>query len=146
MLVIYVQTEAMMVIFRLEGRLSGAGVRELARHWSSAVFKQPDQRMIFDLSGVTSVDDAGREFLARVHEYGDLLIGVGGGVGGIDDLSEAPRRADAGAEHQVRIIGDEASRDAEFRSNGELTGDSQEDHQPAGEAAGDHATPGVLVG
>lgn len=141
MLVIYVQTEAMMVTFRLEGRLSGAGVRELARHWSSAVFKQPDQRMIFDLSGLTAVDDAGREFLARVHEYGDLLIG-----GGIDGFSEAPRRADAGAEHQVGIVGDEASRDAEFRSNGELTGGSQEDYQPAGEAAGNHATGGVLVG
>jgi len=75
MLMITVETEPAMVTFRLDGRLAGAGVDELARHWSAAAFNQPHQRVLFDLAGVTSVDVLGKEFLEQVHRRGDMLVG-----------------------------------------------------------------------
>ena len=75
MLMITVETEPAMVTFRLDGRLAGAGVDELARHWSAAASNQPHQRVLFDLAGVTFVDVVGKEFLAQVHRHGDTLVG-----------------------------------------------------------------------
>jgi ABC-type transporter Mla MlaB component len=74
MLMITVESEAAMVTFRLDGHLAGFGVDELARHWSAAS-SQPDQKVLFDLTGVTSVDGLGKEFLAEVHRRGDTLVG-----------------------------------------------------------------------
>jgi len=142
MLTITIETDDRMVTFRLRGRLAGAGVRELARHWSSAVFKQPHRRVSFDLAGLTSTDESGREFLARVHEYGDILVGAA--RTGI--ASEAPDRADTGAPHRVRIVRNEPFRGAELRRDGELARDADEDQQPAGQTTGDHSASGVLIG
>jgi len=75
MLMITVESEAATVTFRLDGCLAGAGVDELARHWSAAASNQPHQRVLFDLAGVTSVDVLGKEFLAQVHRRGDTLVG-----------------------------------------------------------------------
>jgi hypothetical protein len=75
MLMITVETDAAMVTFRLDGRLAGPGVCELARNWSAAALNQPHQSVVFDLAGVTSVDVLGKEFLAQVHRHGDRLIG-----------------------------------------------------------------------
>jgi hypothetical protein len=75
MLMITVENEAAMVTFRLDGHLAGLGVDELARHWSAAASNQPDQRVLFDLTGLTSVDVLGKEFLAQAHRHGDTLVG-----------------------------------------------------------------------
>ena len=75
MLMITVETEPAIVTLRLEGQLAGPEARELVKSWSSGAFKQPHQKMLFDLTGVTSVDRAGREFLARAHRNGDRLVG-----------------------------------------------------------------------
>jgi len=74
MLMITVEADAAMVTFRLDGRLAGPGVRELARNWSAAVSSLPPQRILFDLTGVSTIDPLGKEFLARVHRHGDRLV------------------------------------------------------------------------
>ena len=74
MLMITVESEPALVTFRLDGRLAGSGVRELARHWSAAASNQPRQKVLFDLAGVTSVDVLGRAFLAQAHQRGDTLV------------------------------------------------------------------------
>ena len=74
MLMITVEADAPTVTFRLDGRLAGPGIRELARSWSAAARKQPRGRVSFDLVGVTSVDALGRDFLAEAHRRGSRLI------------------------------------------------------------------------
>jgi ABC-type transporter Mla MlaB component len=75
MLMITLETDAPIPTVRLDGQLSGPEVRELARHWRTAFFTGSQQRVLFDLAGVTSVDASGREFLAKVHRHGDTLVG-----------------------------------------------------------------------
>ena len=75
MLMITVETEPAVVTLRFEGRLAGPDVRELAKNWTADAFKQPHQIRLFDLTGVTSVDVIGKEFLARAHRNGDQLVG-----------------------------------------------------------------------
>jgi hypothetical protein len=75
MLMITVETEPAVVTLRLEGQLAGPEARELVKSWCASAFKQPHQTMRFDLTGVTSVDGTGREFLARAHRNGDRLVG-----------------------------------------------------------------------
>jgi len=75
MLMITVETEAAIVVFRLDGRLAGPEVRELARNWRTAALEQPHQRVLFDLAGVTSVDVLGKAFLAQVYQRGHKLVG-----------------------------------------------------------------------
>lgn len=75
MLMITVEAEGGAVVLRLDGRLAGLEARELATNWNTLPFKQPGQRVVFDLTGVTSVDRAGLEFLAKAHRTGDSLIG-----------------------------------------------------------------------
>src|SRR5262245_15791758 len=74
MLMITVDADAPTVTFRLDGRLAGPGIRELARSWSAAASKQPHRRVSFDLMGVTSVDSSGKEFLAEAYRQGSRLI------------------------------------------------------------------------
>ena len=75
MLMITVEPDTAAVVLRLDGRLAGLEARELAANWNTLPFKQPGQRVVFDLTGVTSVDRAGLEFLAKAHRNGDSLIG-----------------------------------------------------------------------
>ena len=75
MLMITVEPDAAAVVLRLDGRLAGLEARELAANWNTLPFKQPGQRVVFDLTGVTFVDRAGLEFLAKAHRNGDSLIG-----------------------------------------------------------------------
>jgi anti-anti-sigma regulatory factor len=75
MLMITVETEAALVTLRLEGRLAGPEARDLVKHWSGTAFKQPHQTMMFDLTGVISVDAVGMEFLAQAHRNGGKLVG-----------------------------------------------------------------------
>jgi hypothetical protein len=63
------------VTFQLEGRLAGVWVRELEDCWQQASAGTPFIR--FDLTGVTYVDAAGKEFLAARHAQGAELIAAG---------------------------------------------------------------------
>ena len=90
MLIITVEADTTIVRFRLDGRLAGAGVRELARHWSAAVFNQPQKRVLVDLTGVSSVDVLGKQFLAEVHRHGDSLVGGAATKGVVDEISNRP--------------------------------------------------------
>jgi hypothetical protein len=62
--------------FRLEGRLAGPWVRELENCWQSTV-RHPQSALRFDLTGVTFVDAAGKDFLAARHAQGAELVASG---------------------------------------------------------------------
>jgi anti-anti-sigma regulatory factor len=114
MLMITVETEAANVTLRLDGRLAGPEARELARGWSAAAFKQPHQRVLLDLTGVTSIDGVGKEFLSQATRNGDRLVGgvttraiveeIMAGVGmetGLDGESGAFRDGFSGTVHAL---------------------------------------------
>jgi len=63
--------------FQLEGRLAGLWVRELEDCWQSARANQPTSTVRFDLTGVTFVDAAGKEFLAARHAQGAEFVAAG---------------------------------------------------------------------
>jgi len=75
MLIITVETHAANVNFLLDGPLAGAAVGELARSWLARAFDAPQRRVLLDLRGVTSVDGAGKAFLARAYRHGNTLVG-----------------------------------------------------------------------
>jgi hypothetical protein len=56
--------------FRLEGRLVGPWVRELAECWRGALASQREPILRVDLTEVTSIDPAGRACLAALHCQG----------------------------------------------------------------------------
>ena len=62
--------------FRLEGRLAGPWVRELENCWQSMLVSQR-KPVLFDLTGVTFVDSAGKAFLAARHAQGAELVASG---------------------------------------------------------------------
>src|SRR4029453_14646079 len=75
MLMITVETDAPTVTtLRLDGRLAGPGIRELARSWSAAARNQPHRKVLLDLIGVTSVDGSGKNFPAKAYRQGSRLI------------------------------------------------------------------------
>jgi anti-anti-sigma regulatory factor len=76
-LMITVETADNVVTCRFDGRLAGPEALELTRNWSTAAFKQPDQSVVFDLSGVISIDAVGVEFLAEAQRNGCRLIDGG---------------------------------------------------------------------
>jgi ABC-type transporter Mla MlaB component len=47
----------------------------LARSWLARAFDAPQQRVSLDLRGVTSIDGAGKAFLARAYRHGNTLVG-----------------------------------------------------------------------
>jgi anti-anti-sigma factor len=75
MLIITVETHAANVNFLLDGPLAGAGVSELARSWLAKAFGASQQRVSLDLRRVTSIDGAGKAFLARAYRHGNTLVG-----------------------------------------------------------------------
>ncbi len=56
--------------FRLEGRLVGPWVRELEECWRGALAGGHQPTLRVDLTGLTSVDAAGRVCLAALHHQG----------------------------------------------------------------------------
>lgn len=75
MLMITVEADATTITtLRLDGRLAGPGIRELARSWTAAARNQPHRRVLLDLIGVTSVDALGKDFLAEAYRQGSKLI------------------------------------------------------------------------
>jgi ABC-type transporter Mla MlaB component len=73
MLMITVDTENAIVTLRLDGRLAVLEARELERAWSAV--KERHQRVVLDLTGLSSVDVEGKAFLAQAHRSGDWLVG-----------------------------------------------------------------------
>jgi anti-anti-sigma regulatory factor len=62
---------------QLEGRLAGPWVRELENYWQSTRASQRKPVLRFDLTGVTSIDAAGKEFLAAMHAEGAEFLTCG---------------------------------------------------------------------
>jgi anti-anti-sigma regulatory factor len=77
MLRITVHSDAASVTFRLEGRLTGSWVQELHDCWQRTFAASPKPSVRFDLSDVTYIDAAGKEFLAARYREGDKLIAAG---------------------------------------------------------------------
>jgi anti-anti-sigma regulatory factor len=65
------------VIFRLEGRLAGNAVQELQKCWQQTIEASPHRPARFDLTDVTYVDAAGKEFLAARYSEGHELVAAG---------------------------------------------------------------------
>lgn len=61
--------------FQLEGALAGPWVRELEECWRRT-FAGRRSAVRFDLAGVTSIDAAGRDFLAAMHRQQAEFIAV----------------------------------------------------------------------
>jgi hypothetical protein len=62
---------------QLEGRLAGPWVRELEGCWRSTLAGRRKPALRFDLTGVTSIDSAGKEFLAAMHTQGAEFLARG---------------------------------------------------------------------
>jgi anti-anti-sigma regulatory factor len=65
------------VTFRLEGRLSGSWVQELQDCWQRTFAASPKPSVRFDLTDVTFIDAAGKEFLAARYREGHKLTAGG---------------------------------------------------------------------
>ena len=72
-----IQNEPESLTFRLEGRLAGTWVQELAEVWRNTITAQPDATIRLDVRDVVYVDGAGREFLAAAHAQGAQFIASG---------------------------------------------------------------------
>jgi anti-anti-sigma regulatory factor len=77
MLRITVHDDPTSVTFRLEGRLAGSWVQELHDCWQRTFIARPKPSVRFDLTDVTFVDAAGKEFLAARYREGHQLIAAG---------------------------------------------------------------------
>jgi len=66
-----------LVTLQLEGSLAGPWVRELQECWQNASVGDRKQAVRFDLSGVTFVDAAGKEFLAARCGEGAEFVAAG---------------------------------------------------------------------
>lgn len=103
MLRITIHNEPGSLTFQLEGKLAGPWVRELENCWQSTLASQHPSVLRVDLIGVTSIDAAGKEFLAAMHAQGAEFLARGclmrAVVAEITDTSVPPgtnrsRRAD----------------------------------------------------
>jgi anti-anti-sigma regulatory factor len=82
----------------LEGRLSGAWVQELERCWQHARDGPSESTLRVDLTGVTSIDDAGQAWLASMHRTGAEFIAPDCLTKGIvSEITQTHGRANPGA-------------------------------------------------
>ena len=77
MLRISVERSETAMTIRLEGRVAGPEVKELAKCWLAAVAADPHESIVVDLEEVTSIDAAGKELLASMYRRGAKLLGAG---------------------------------------------------------------------
>jgi hypothetical protein len=63
--------------FQLEGKLAGPWVEELEKCWLKCGTGDGVKSTSFDLSGLMSIDAAGKEFLAARYGEGARLIAAG---------------------------------------------------------------------
>jgi hypothetical protein len=60
--------------FQLEGRLAGPWVRELEACWQATLARRRKPILRVDLTGVTSIDAAGRACLSAMHRQGAEFV------------------------------------------------------------------------
>lgn len=77
MLRVTVLNDARGATFKMEGKLTHEWVTEAEKAWTAFSNTPQQERAFVDLCGVSFVDDAGRELLARMHSSGAKLIGMG---------------------------------------------------------------------
>ena len=77
MLRIYIHDEVPVTSFVLEGKLIGPWVKELEKHWESALAATPSRTMLVDLADVSFIDAEGRALLARMRQKGVRLLSTG---------------------------------------------------------------------
>jgi anti-anti-sigma regulatory factor len=73
MLKITVQNGAQPTTIKLEGKLSGPWVSELARAWEGVAGGRPEGALTVDLSEVTFIDSAGKKLLSSLVDSGAQL-------------------------------------------------------------------------
>jgi ABC-type transporter Mla MlaB component len=73
MLKITVQNGSWPTTLKLEGKLSGPWVNELARAWEGLTARGPDRAVTVDLSEVTYIDSAGKKLLSSLVDHGAQL-------------------------------------------------------------------------
>jgi len=77
MLKITVHIDGGVVVFELEGKLSGPWVKELEQSWRSIAATQQICSVRVDLSSVTFMDQAGRDILTKMYGAGAKLVTTG---------------------------------------------------------------------
>ncbi len=77
MLRIYVHDQVPVTSFVLEGKLVGPWVKELEKHWESALAASSSRTMLVDLAEVSFIDAEGRALLARMRQKGVRLLSAG---------------------------------------------------------------------
>jgi anti-anti-sigma regulatory factor len=77
MLRITVKDDSQPVTFQLEGKLAGDWVRELEECWRDCPIASEKPAARIDLTQVTFVDAAGKEFLAARYREGHELVASG---------------------------------------------------------------------
>ena len=77
MLRIYIHDQVPVTSFVLEGKLVGPWVKELEKHWESALAACPSRKMLVDLADVSFIDGEGRALLARMRQRGVRLLSAG---------------------------------------------------------------------
>ena len=76
MLRIYIHDQVPVTSFVLEGKLVGPWVKELEKHWESAL-ATACRFMLVDLAEVSYIDPEGRALLARMRQKGARLLSTG---------------------------------------------------------------------
>ena len=80
--------------FQVEGRLVGPWVQEAERCWQRTVADQPRSAVRLDLTGVTMIDVAGKDFLAAAHSDGAELLASGCLMRAlVDEVTQCPHGA-----------------------------------------------------
>jgi anti-anti-sigma regulatory factor len=77
MLRIYIHDQVPVTSFVLEGKLVGPWVKELEKHWESALAAGPFRTMLVDLADVSFIDTEGRALLARMRQKGVRMLSAG---------------------------------------------------------------------
>jgi anti-anti-sigma regulatory factor len=62
---------------QVEGTLAGAFVQELESCWRSTQRVSPDRSVEIDLTGVTYIDDSGKDLLATFYAQGATFVCAG---------------------------------------------------------------------
>jgi anti-anti-sigma regulatory factor len=70
MLRITVHNDPQTVTFQLEGRLTDPWLDELAKCWRRTLSSNGKTNIRVDLTGLTFVDSAGKEYLRTMHRHG----------------------------------------------------------------------------
>jgi ABC-type transporter Mla MlaB component len=101
MLRITVHDKPRALTFQLEGRLAGPWLRELEACWEGTLASLSQPILRVDLTGVTSVDAAGKACLAALHRQGFEFIAADCLTKGVvAEITQAPLPGGAGPQGQ----------------------------------------------